>query len=470
MNMENILESKQIDTNQDQVSNTFFSPASIVAIFNAATVTKEEKKIIQVRGIFKKSGTQSYGGYYYNNLKDEASDYSITLLTSELLHNQLDDNKTIEFNGFVTRKLDKQGRIAIHLNLIELLAQTVNKFSEEEVKKILLINKKVATGFKDLDAHIKSSIFNNKRLSIKVIMGKSGIIDNDINKGMEAAIALYNIEYHRVSLSAPTEIINKIISLDAPGTDIICVARGGGENLEIFESLEICNAILERKSIIASAIGHASDVSLFEKLSDKKFITPTQFGNYLKEIYNTTIEEFQRSKAKIIQDTKIELTTVYNKQIENLNEQLKAIKELHEKTLADTKKNYNDQMEVLSGKLKSFEELVTKTTTDKAALHLEEVNNLKKQMQDITSLHQDQLTQINSLQADKSKSLIDQIQNLQNEQTQKDVMIQQANMLASNYQKQLQEVSTKSRTSIAVIIIALIIGLMIGLLIMSIIK
>jgi hypothetical protein len=338
MNVETILQTNQPDVSEHPV-NTFFSPASIVAIFNAATVTKEEKKIIQVRGIFKKNGTQSYGGYYYNTLKDEASDYSVTLLTSELLHNQLEDNKTIEFNGFITRKLDRQGRIAIHINLIELLAQTVNKFSEEEIKKILLINQKVATGFKDLDAHIKNSVFNNKRLSIKVIMGKSGIIDSDINKGMEAAIALYNIEYHRVSLSAPAEIINKIISLDTPDTDVICVARGGGENLEIFENLEICNAILDRKTIIASAIGHASDVSLFEKLSDKKFITPTQFGNYLKEICNTTIEEFQSSKAKIIQDTKTELTTIYHKQIENLNLQLEATKELSEKTLADTKKN-----------------------------------------------------------------------------------------------------------------------------------
>jgi len=355
-----------------------------------------------VRGIFKKNGIQSYGGYYYNTLKDETSDYSITLLTSELLHNQLDDNKTIELNGFVTRKLDKQGRIVIYLNLIELLAQTVNKFSEEEIKKILLINKKVAAGFKDLDAHIKNSVFNNKRLSIKVIMGKSGIIDADINKGIEAAIALYNIEYHRVSLSAPSEIINKIISLDTPDTDIICVARGGGENLEIFENLEICNSILERKTIIASAIGHATDVSLFEKLSDKKFITPTHFGNYLKEIYNTTIEEFQRSKAKIIQDTKTELTTLYNKQIENLNTQLKGTKELSEKTLADAKTNYTEQ-----------------------------------------------------------------IKNLKTQQNQKDAMIQQANNLTSNYQKQLQEVRSHSGTNVVAIIIALIIGLIIGVMIMS---
>src|SRR5665647_2468253 len=136
MNIDTTLQNNKSVTSEHQANTTFFSPASIVAIFNAATVTKEEKKIIQVRGIFKKNGIQSYGGYYYNTLKDEASDYSITLLTSELLHNQLDDNKTLELNGFVTRKLDRQGRIAIHINLIELLAQTVNKFSEEEIKKI----------------------------------------------------------------------------------------------------------------------------------------------------------------------------------------------------------------------------------------------------------------------------------------------------------------------------------------------
>src|SRR6478735_12574488 len=107
------------------------------------------------------------------------------------MHNQLEDNKTIEFNGFITRRLDKQGRIELIINLIELIAQRVNKFSEEETKKIILINNKVTLGFKDLDAHIKSAIFNNKRISIKIVMGRSGIIDSDIKKGMEDAIALY---------------------------------------------------------------------------------------------------------------------------------------------------------------------------------------------------------------------------------------------------------------------------------------
>jgi exodeoxyribonuclease VII large subunit len=152
----------------------------------------------------------------------------------------------------------------------------VNKFSEEESKKILLINKKVHAGFKDLDALIKNKIFNNKRISIKVVIDKARIIDSDIKKGMEEAIALYDIEYHRVSLSSPEQIVNKIKSLDIPCTDVICLARGGGENLDVFENLDICECILDRKTMIASAIGHADNITLFEKLSDKKFITPPQ--------------------------------------------------------------------------------------------------------------------------------------------------------------------------------------------------
>ena len=88
-------------------------------------------------------------------------------------------------------------------------------------------------------------------------------------------------------------------------------------------------------------------------------------------------------------------------------------------------------------------------------------------MQDITALHQSQLTQINNLLVDKMKSLNDQIQNLQNQQNQKDAMIQQTTTLASNYQKQLQDVRSNSGTNLVAIIIALIIGLIIGAILFS---
>lgn len=387
--------------------STFYSPSAIVAIFNAATITKEEKKVIQVKGIFKKSGNANYSGFYYNTLKDEAADYSITLVTPVLLHNKLDDNKTIDCNGFISRRLDKYGRIEIRIHLVELLAERANRFSDEETKKILLINKKIELGFKDLDAHIKSRIFNNETITIKVVMGKSGIIDSDIKKGMQSSSSLFNIEYHRVSLSAPNDIVAMIKSLDTPQTDLICVARGGGEHLETFEDFDICQVILECKTIIASAIGHAENVTLFEKLSDKKFITPTQFGNYLKEIYDHTIEELQRSKAKLVQDVTQQLSANFKKQVDNLNEQLKLSKQLHEKTKEDLNKTYAEKLDAANVQLKNFQALASKTANDKASIYQREAESLKTQVNSLSrqlSVQDDLLQQTKNMPSPTSGS------------------------------------------------------------------
>jgi len=443
----------------------YFSPSAIVAIFNAATITKEEKKIIRVRGIFKKTGTANYGGNYYNRLKDEASDSTITIIISSLIHNQLDDNSTIEFNGFITRRIDKLGRIELIINFIDLLDKRVNKFSEQDTKKILLINQKVLEGFKDLDAYLKNAIFNNNPITIKIIMGKSGIIHNDIKQGMEHALSLYNIEFHRISLSSPDEIINKILMLDETPADVICIARGGGDNLSIFEDLNICNSILNRKTIIASAIGHADDVSLFEKLSDKKFITPTHFGNYLKEIYNRTIEELENSKAKLVQVITNQLSANYDKQIQNLTEQLAVTRQQNHQMLNNTQTHHNEQLQALSNKLKMHEELENQYKADRTTLHAIEIINLKKQIQQLDVLHQNEVKQLNSFQSEKIFSLGYQIELLQTQQTQKDVLIEQSNNLASKYHNQLEVAISKKSINLLYFVIAIIIGIILGVII-----
>jgi hypothetical protein len=61
------------------------------------------------------------------------------------MHNQIEDNKTIEFKGFITPKTTNKGSIEIIINLIELLSERVNIFSAEESKKIFLMNIKMLT-------------------------------------------------------------------------------------------------------------------------------------------------------------------------------------------------------------------------------------------------------------------------------------------------------------------------------------
>ena len=47
-----------------------YSPASLVSIFSKAFILPEERKIIQVKGIFQKAGTVSYSDHFYDRLKD----------------------------------------------------------------------------------------------------------------------------------------------------------------------------------------------------------------------------------------------------------------------------------------------------------------------------------------------------------------------------------------------------------------
>jgi hypothetical protein len=75
---------------------------------------------------------------------------------------------------------------------------------------------------------------------------------------------------------------------------------------------------------------------LIDKIADKSFSTPTALGQYLNDIYNSTIEEFTESKAKMVK----ELEGIFKKQIEGLTLQIKDLhkltedkdKVIHEKT------------------------------------------------------------------------------------------------------------------------------------------
>jgi exonuclease VII large subunit len=252
----------------------------------------------------------------------------MTLITPSLLRNQLDENKTIEFQGYITRRLDRMGRIELQLNISELTNQQANKFSEEDVKRLEILNKKISTGLKDLDTYLQKNLYENKVSRIDIIIGKAGIIDTDIKKALKEGVAFYDLQFHRINLSSPAEISGKIKQLEAAQATVIAVARGGGENLEVFDKLKTCEAALSSKAIIISAIGHAENVTLFEKIADKKFITPTDLGNYLVNLYNDYTAALQQSKAKMVKDVTDQLKASYEKQLQVAGERSKSLEDL----------------------------------------------------------------------------------------------------------------------------------------------
>jgi exodeoxyribonuclease VII large subunit len=434
-----------------------YTPSSIINIFNNLIVAPEEKKIIIIKGIyFQKLGKKSYNGHWYDELQDESSDNTITLKVSDLFRNRLTSNTTIEIRGFITKQIDNKGSISILVNPIELIEQTSNKYSEEDVKKIEIINKKISLGFKDLDSHIKQYIYNNQKPSIKILQGHSAIIDQDIKTQMAEAIALYEIEFIPTTISSIPDIITTLKRLNLNSNDIVAISRGGGDiDLKIFDKPELCELWISLPSFLISAIGHKADTPLIEQVSDKKFSTPTAFGQYLKELYNSTVEDFEQSKAKIVSDVTQQLKANYDKQVSVLNQQIVSLKELHTKTLTEKEavltkqietlqiqikaekelfkksqeeaaKNQAEQIIVLNSKIKAFEELMAKTIEERNKVYIAESSALKAQIEQLNQAYLKQKEEAENTQRERVSQLSAQIKMLQDQQVRTEAQLKDA--------------------------------------------
>ncbi|MDT3995812.1 exodeoxyribonuclease VII large subunit, partial [Mammaliicoccus fleurettii] len=77
---------------------------------------------------------------------------------------------------------------------------------------------------------------------------------------------------------AKDNIINNIQQADAMDVDVIIVGRGGGsiEDLWSFNEREVVEAIYNCSTPIISAVGHETDTTLSDFVSDVRAATPTQ--------------------------------------------------------------------------------------------------------------------------------------------------------------------------------------------------
>lgn len=357
-----------------------YSPAAVLNLFNNSISVNQVKRIIQLKGIYVQGKGALYSGYYYDTFRDESSDAAITILVPPLIRNELQPNKTITVNGFITRRIvNTAGSIQIQLTVTDLVEQTLNKYSDDEVKKIELMQRKANSGYRDVYSWLKEKIINEESFKIGVIIGKTGIIDNDIKHQLRESIGFYDLSFHRVNLSSEQEILAAIDRLSSEHYGLIAISRGGGENLDIFNKFSLAEKAISLESLFITAIGHKDDVTLLQKVADKSFITPSEFGQFLNDTYNHTVEELQNSKAKLIDSVKAQLSANYQKEIDNLNEKLKANEELRIKTANDLELVYKEKMALLNTQLAGEQKL----QGERVSLLNEQINNYKAQVSSI---------------------------------------------------------------------------------------
>ena len=308
-----------------------YTPSSLLHLFNGILSPAATKKIILLKGIYVAGRGVTYAGYFYDTLKDEATDAVLTLVVPALLRNGLVPNKTIEFYGYITKRVVLNGgRIEVHAVMTQLVQQTVNTFSEREIRAVEVLQKKAAIGFGDVDGFLKGRIVNEETIRVRVLIGKTAIIDSDISHALEEAIGFYELSYERINLSVEAEIVQALErNNDGSKNDLLVLSRGGGENMEVFNSPDLAARCLELEPLFVTAIGHKEDVSLVQKVADKAFITPTALGQYLHRMYNDTVAELQHSKARLVESITAQMGAQYDRQVRVLEEKVRGLEELN---------------------------------------------------------------------------------------------------------------------------------------------
>lgn len=358
-----------------------YSPAAVLNLFNNSISINQTKRIVQLKGIYIQGKGNQYSGYFYDTFRDEASDAAITILVPPLIRNELQPNKTVTVNGFVTRRvINTSGSIQIQLTVTDLVAQTQNKYNDEDLKKIEVMQRKAVIGYRDVYSWLKEQIISEQPFKIGIIIGKTGIIDNDIKHQLRESIGFYDISFHRINLSSEEEILITLDRLNNENYGLIALSRGGGDNLDIFNRFSIAEKAVGLESLFITAIGHKDDITLLQKVADKSFITPSELGQFLNDTFNHTVEELENSKAKLIESVKLQLTANYQKEIDNLNERLKANEELRLQTAKDLEKVYKEKTELLNGQLAGEQKL----QTERIGILNDQINNYKNQISELS--------------------------------------------------------------------------------------
>jgi exodeoxyribonuclease VII large subunit len=354
-----------------------YSPAAVLNLFNNSISISQTTRIVQLKGIYVQGKGTQYSGYFYDTFRDEASDAAITILIPPLIRNELQPNKTVTVNGFVTRRvINTSGSIQIQLTVTDLVEQTQNKYNDEDLKKIELMQLKAISGYRDVYSWLKERIINEEAFKIGIIIGKSGIIDNDIKHQMRESIGFYDITFHRVNLSSEEDILITLDKLNNENYGLIAISRGGGDNLDIFNRFVLAEKAVSLNSLFVTAIGHKDDVTLLQKVADKSFITPSELGQFLNDVYNHTVEELENSKARLIESVKLQLSANYQKEIDNLNEKLKANEELRIRTTKDLELVYKEKIELFNGQLAGEQKL----QAERIGILNEQIRNYKEQL------------------------------------------------------------------------------------------
>ncbi|MEG1592500.1 MAG: exodeoxyribonuclease VII large subunit [Chryseobacterium sp.] len=186
-------------------------------------------------------------------------------------------------------------------------------------------------------------MLKDDKVRVAKIYRNNAIVQKDFFEGFDVSRKYFDISDHSCNITSSTAIISKLEEISALDYDIVSLVRGGGDrqSMETFNDLSLSELFITMKPVTVTAIGHTVDETLLDKLADKRFHLPHDYGAGLHTIAEKLSHERSNSRALLIDEVKKDVTKQFLEQVETLEKQLKKKNE----EFTEAQKTYKEQVE-----------------------------------------------------------------------------------------------------------------------------
>ncbi|WP_404986108.1 exodeoxyribonuclease VII large subunit [Chryseobacterium sp. M5] len=214
-------------------------------------------------------------------------------------------------------------------------------------------------------------MLKDEKIRIANIYGNNAIVQKDFSEGLDVSGQYFEIDDHSCNITSSTAIISKLNDISALDYDMVALVRGGGDrqSMETFNNIQLSELFIELNTVTITAIGHTVDETLLDKLADKRFHLPHDYGAGLHAIAEKLSHERFNSRALLIDEVKKDVSKQFSEQVKTLTEQLskrndefQKLQESSVKQLQDTQKNFTEQEKQRKEEMDSYKKEI-------AALH-----------------------------------------------------------------------------------------------------
>tara|TARA_X000001036_G_scaffold120003_1_gene113525 strand:+ start:3200 stop:4441 length:1242 start_codon:yes stop_codon:yes gene_type:complete len=264
-------------------------------------------------------------GHAYFTLKDKTSQLSCVMFNSyyKQVDMQIEDGLKVVLSGDASLYIPK-GSYQFSVKKIKSSNQKGDIYKEyEKLKKELLLE-----GLFDSDYKKNIPLFPSK---IGIVTSLDGSVIKDIiniSKRRSSSVDLVLSPSSVQGSSAPDEIMAALKKLEEynekDNLDIIIIARGGGsfEDLHCFNNELLARKVFKCNIPIISAIGHETDFTILDFVSDVRASTPSEAAELSVPDDNETIQSLDLINNKILKSIIFKIDK-YKENYNLLNAQLK---------------------------------------------------------------------------------------------------------------------------------------------------